>query len=84
MDPYLNVGKKKYPATLVVAAENDDRLDLWQSTKYIAAIQAKSTANYPYLLYIDKEASHGSSPNFVDTTAKMFAFALQETGGAFR
>ncbi len=60
MDPYLNITPQNYPTIFVVAAGQDDKLGLWQSSKYIARLQQISQSNNPHLFYVDKEGGHSA------------------------
>ncbi len=53
----IKVGTK-YPATLVITAENDDRVQPFHSYKFIAKLQELSITTNPYLLYLQKKSGH--------------------------
>jgi len=80
MDPYMNIKVQDYPTTLVLAAGNDDVLEIWQSTKYIAKMQALSTSSNPHLLYIDPDAGHGAISDYYNVYGMIFGLAEHETG----
>jgi prolyl oligopeptidase len=48
-----------YPAVLLVHGLNDPRVDVWQSAKAAARLQAASSSGRPVLLRIDEQAGHG-------------------------
>lgn len=80
MDPYANLVKgKNYPSTLVVISGKDDRLNLWQGTKYIASLQEKSGSKNPHLLMVDWNGTHSSSVDANEIFAKMFSWAEQQS-----
>jgi prolyl oligopeptidase len=51
----------KYPATMVVTAEHDDRVIPGHSFKFAATLQEKGDQSSPYLLYTMLNSSHGAS-----------------------
>ncbi len=62
--PYQNIRKGvKYPAILFTAGENDARVHPLHARKMAAAMQAATAASpteRPILLWVDREAGHGS------------------------
>lgn len=48
-----------YPGVLLVHGLNDPRVDVWQSAKTAARLQAASSSGRPVLLRIDEQAGHG-------------------------
>ncbi|MDB5872330.1 MAG: Prolyl oligopeptidase, partial [Ramlibacter sp.] len=48
-----------YPAVMAVHGLNDPRVDVWQSAKVVARLQAASSSGKPVLLRIDAQAGHG-------------------------
>ena len=72
----------KYPATLVLSADSDDRVDPMHARKFAAALQAATTGG-PVLLRIEKHAGHGGA-DMVKATVEMLAdeysFALEQLG----
>ncbi|QCX01102.1 hypothetical protein FGM00_13615 [Aggregatimonas sangjinii] len=74
MDPYLNLKKNvKYPATMISPSAKDDRLDLWESGKFIARLQEYNTSNLPILLDVNITAGHSRSST--ESTATVYGFA---------
>lgn len=58
--PVHNVKAQKYPATMVMTADHDDRVVPAHSFKFAAALQANAQGNAPALLRIDRSAGHGA------------------------
>jgi len=50
----------KYPATLVLSADADDRVDPMHARKFAAALQHSSSGG-PVLLRIEKHSGHGGA-----------------------
>jgi prolyl oligopeptidase len=48
-----------YPAVMFTHGVNDPRVDVWQSTKAAAALQAVNGNRRPVLLRLDYQAGHG-------------------------
>jgi prolyl oligopeptidase len=80
--PYQRVkAATKYPAVLVLSADNDDRVDPMHARKFTAALQAASTGG-PVLLRIERHAGHVGADLVkaeVASRADEYAFALSET-----
>ncbi|PJJ58681.1 prolyl oligopeptidase family serine peptidase [Hymenobacter chitinivorans] len=49
----------KYPAVLLIHGVNDRRVDVWQSLKTAAKLQAATASGRPVLLRLDFDAGHG-------------------------
>ena len=77
--PYQNVkAGTRYPATLFLSADADDRVDPMHARKMAAALQAASTGG-PVLLRIEAHAGHGGADlvkSRVEQLADEYAFAL--------
>ncbi|MCK6458670.1 MAG: prolyl oligopeptidase family serine peptidase [Planctomycetes bacterium] len=59
--PYENLRKgTKYPATLVMTADHDDRVVPLHSFKFAARLQACQAGRAPVLIRIDTKAGHGA------------------------
>ncbi|OAN10961.1 hypothetical protein A3K86_18430 [Photobacterium jeanii] len=56
--PYDNLKPQAYPPMLVRTGLNDSQVPYWEGAKFIAKLQALSTANAPYLLTTDFNAGH--------------------------
>lgn len=70
----------RYPATLVVAHDSDDRLDPMHARKFTAALQSASI-NGPVLLRIEKGAGHSGSGSLrgrAEVDADMLLFARHQ------
>ena len=68
-----------YPATLVLSADSDDRVDPMHARKFSAALQAASTGG-PVLLRIERNAGHGGADKTaaaVEQLADEYAFAWE-------
>jgi prolyl oligopeptidase len=50
-----------YPATLLVASDNDDRVSPFHSFKFLAELQTKGTGKNPDILYYVPNAGHHGS-----------------------
>ncbi len=82
--PYHHVKPgARYPATLLLSADSDDRVDPMHARKFAAALQANSSGG-PALLRVQKNAGHGGADLIkaaVEEGADAYAFALAHTGG---
>ncbi|MDR2513435.1 MAG: prolyl oligopeptidase family serine peptidase [Puniceicoccales bacterium] len=83
--PYHNIKDgRQYPATLIVAGENDSRVHPLHARKMAARLQyatAQNTSQAPILLWVDFDSGHGSGKSFEmrirDTTDTYLFFANQ-------
>jgi prolyl oligopeptidase len=79
--PYHHVAYgKKYPATLVLSADSDDRVDPMHARKFAAELQWASTGG-PVLLRVEKHSGHGGADLVkanVEKLADEYAFALDQ------
>ncbi len=69
-----------YPATLVLSADSDDRVDPMHARKFAAELQWASTGG-PVLLRIEKHSGHGGADLVkasVEKVADEYAFALEQ------
>ncbi len=77
--PYHHVTKgTKYPATLILSADSDDRVDPMHARKFAAELQWASSGG-PVLLRIEKHSGHGGADMvhaWVEKLADEYAFAL--------
>ncbi len=82
--PYHAVKKgTAYPATLLLSADSDDRVDPMHARKFAAALQAATTGG-PVLLRIERNAGHGGADmvkSSVESRADEYAFVLAHTKG---
>ncbi len=85
MSPYAHVADGvKYPAAIVYAGANDQRVPAWIPAKFAARLQAATTSGKPVLLRVDYDAGHTgfdatkhqTDLNYTD----QMAFALWQTG----
>ncbi|MEZ4688523.1 MAG: prolyl oligopeptidase family serine peptidase [Bacteroidia bacterium] len=59
--PYHNIRVGvDHPETLVIAGENDTRVDPLHAKKFVAAIQNNIGQKSPFMLYMDYDSGHGS------------------------
>jgi prolyl oligopeptidase len=79
--PYHHVVQgKKYPATLVLSADSDDRVDPMHARKFAAELQWASSGG-PVLLRVEKHSGHGGADLVkasVEKLADEYAFALDQ------
>jgi len=85
--PYHNIRTEGcYPAVLVQADANDDRVAAWHSYKYAAALQAAQAGREcaaPVLIRIETRTGHGAGASvskLVDEYADQWAFVAAATG----
>jgi len=72
-----------YPAVLLIHGLNDPRVDVWQSGKAAARLQAASSSGKPVLLRLDGQAGHGVGSTLqqqVSKLADVYAFLLWQFG----
>jgi prolyl oligopeptidase len=79
--PYHHVTPgTRYPATLVLSADSDDRVDPMHARKFAAELQAASSDG-PVLLRVEKHSGHGGADmvkSNVERIADEYAFALDQ------
>ncbi|GEN69876.1 prolyl oligopeptidase family serine peptidase [Chryseobacterium rhizosphaerae] len=84
MDSYLHIKKgEKYPSTLIYTGINDPKISPWQSTKFVAKLQADNSSKNPILLNIDYEGGHGGDipvTQRYSNLSNIFAFAFWQLG----
>ncbi len=71
----------RYPATLVLTADHDDRVVPSHSYKFVAAVQAAQAGPRPILARIDVRAGHGAGKptgKLIDEAADKLAFLVRE------
>ena len=73
---------KKYPATLVITSDHDDRVVPAHSFKYIATMQERYKGKNPVLIRIDTNSGHGMSNMMksIDLTADIYSFIYYNMG----
>jgi prolyl oligopeptidase len=73
----------RYPATLVVTADHDDRVAPGHSFKFAATLQAAQAGEAPALIRIQTKAGHGmGKPTaiLIEESADIFAFLVKVLG----
>jgi prolyl oligopeptidase len=84
MSTYANIKDgTPYPAVLLSGGVNDPRVEVWESTKTAARLQAATTSGKPVLLRLDYEAGHGignTKKQQFEELADWFAFLLWQMG----
>ena len=82
--PYHNIKEGvDYPATLLVAAANDDRVNPFHSFKFAAGLQDKTSGDSPIVLYFEENAGHSSNSIMniqLETEAYIYSFIFQHLG----
>ncbi len=77
--PYHHVTQgTKYPATMILSADSDDRVDPMHARKFAAELQWASTGG-PVLLRVEKHSGHGGADMIksrIDYVADEYAFVL--------
>jgi len=72
-----------YPAVMLVHGMNDPRVDVWQSAKAAARLQAASISGNPVLLRLDAQAGHGMGSTAAQRqsySADIYSFLLWQMG----
>ena len=72
-----------YPAVLLVHGMNDPRVDVWNSAKAAARLQAATTSGKPILLRLDMQAGHGMGSTATQRnamSADIYSFLLWQMG----
>jgi prolyl oligopeptidase len=79
--PYHNVRPgMRYPATLVMTADHDDRVVPAHSYKFAAALQAAQAGDAPVLIRIDVRAGHGigkPTAKLIDEATDLLSFFIK-------
>lgn len=81
--PLHNVRPGRYPATLIMTGDHDDRVVPLHSHKFAAALQAAQTGDAPILTRIETQTGHGMGKPLAMVAAEnadMLAFAAHHTG----
>ena len=82
--PYHNVKDGvSYPATLIMTADTDTRVDPLHARKMAALLQAKTGSEYPILLRVEKKAGHGAGKPFdkvLKGAADQYCFLMWQLG----
>jgi prolyl oligopeptidase len=72
-----------YPAMMFIHGMNDPRVDVWQSAKAAARLQAATSSGKPVLLRLDAQAGHGIGSTVTQrqqVKADTYAFLLWQMG----
>lgn len=72
-----------YPAVMLVHGMNDPRVDVWQSAKAAARLQAATSSGKPVLLRLDAQAGHGMGSTNTQRqalSADVYSFLLWQMG----
>jgi prolyl oligopeptidase len=82
--PYHNVKDGvKYPPTLIMTADTDDRVVPMHSFKFAAALQLAQAGDAPILLRIETRAGHGAGTpvkKLIEVAADRYAFLVKTLG----
>ena len=82
--PLHNLKKgTKYPATLVMTADHDDRVVPAHSFKFIATLQEKQAGENPVLIRIETMAGHGAgkpTSKMIDEATELWSFIMYNLG----
>ena len=82
--PYHNVKDgTKFPPTMVMTSDHDDRVFPAHSFKFAAALQRAQGADAPVLLRVESKAGHGAgrpTDKVIDEVADRFAFLVKTLG----
>ena len=82
--PYHNVKQgTKYPATFLVTAASDSRVDPNHAMKMTALMQNMNTSKEPIMLFVEKQAGHGVGKpleKLAITEADLYTFIGWKTG----
>ena len=82
--PYHNVRSGvRYPATLIMTGDHDDRVFPAHSFKFAAALQHADPNGAPLLLRVETRAGHGAgmpTSKLIEEVVDMYAFALKAFG----
>ncbi len=73
----------KYPPTLIMSADTDDRVVPMHSFKFAAALQRAQAGDAPILLRIESRAGHGAGTpvsKIIESAADRWAFLVKSLG----
>jgi prolyl oligopeptidase len=77
--PLHNVKSTKYPATMILTGDHDDRVVPAHSFKFAATLQDKNKGDNPVLIRIDVNAGHGAgkpTSKQIEEFTDMWAFTF--------
>jgi len=72
--------RTRYPATLILTADHDDRVVPGHSFKFAAALQAAQSGDAPVLIRIETRAGHGAGKpvsKIIDEKSDVFGFLVR-------
>jgi len=81
--PLHNIKPAKYPATLVMTADHDDRVVPAHSFKFISTLQPAQQGDAPVLIRVAVNAGHGAgkpTSMIIDEQADKYAFFFKSVG----
>jgi prolyl oligopeptidase len=81
--PLHNVRPAKYPATMVMTADHDDRVVPAHSFKFISTLQPAQQGDAPVLIRVQVQAGHGAgmpTNMIIDQQADKWAFFFHSMG----
>jgi prolyl oligopeptidase len=81
--PLHNVRKEKYPATLILTGDHDDRVVPAHSFKFAATLQEYNQSTNPIIIRIDTNAGHGAGKPTTKQIAEfsdMWSFVFYQLG----
>ena len=81
--PVHNLRPAKYPATMVMTADHDDRVVPAHSFKFISALQPVQQGEAPVLIRVQTQAGHGAgmpTSMIIQQQADKYAFFFENVG----
>jgi prolyl oligopeptidase len=84
--PLHNIKQTKYPATLVLTGDHDDRVVPAHSFKFIATLQKNNIGINPTIIRVDVNAGHGSgkpTSKQIEEFADMWSFVFYNLGMSY-
>ncbi len=81
--PLHNVKPAKYPATMVMTADHDDRVVPAHSFKFISTLQPAQQGDAPVLIRVETQAGHGAgkpTSKIIEEQADKWAFFFKNVG----
>jgi len=81
--PLHNCKPAKYPATMVMTADHDDRVVPAHSFKFISALQLAQQGDAPVLIRVETQAGHGAgkpTSKIIEEQADKYAFFFKSVG----
>lgn len=80
--PYHNIQDgEKYPATLIMTSDGDDRVHPLHAYKFAARLQEANASNFPILMRIEMKAGHSGAhavSRAVEQEADMWGFVFEQ------